>query len=184
MHMQAQKTVFIPGDDIYAMALVRDKTRIRQPILDEQRKLVEGTRDDDWSVQHVTADNIRTVSTLPSGWHLAKKKINRPLVYVPHQRPNGEKGVVVILMAVPLKADEPLYTNPEEPYIFQQCFLDSENRLGINIRKGVPEAPEEDVVMEDAAPSKPKRARIDSASKVRLNGKKMLLATQFMKHRV
>lgn len=157
--MQAQEAVFIRGDKLYTMALTRgDSTAIKQAVYAKQRQLVVSTRDDDWSVQPVTNNTVRLMRTYPGGWSMeGKEKDDRPLLYFHHQRPNGDKGVVAILMAVELKDNEPLYTNPEEPYIFQQYFMDSEKRVGINIRKGVPKKTGEgkaeggDAVMEEAA---------------------------------
>jgi hypothetical protein len=159
--MQAQEAVFIRGDDFYTNAMSRgDSTAIKQAVYAAQKVLVDSTTDELWSVQPVTDYTVGLMHTFPGGWSMeGKQKKDRPLLYFPHQRPNGDKGVVAILMAVELKANEPLYTNPKEPYIFQQWFIDGEKRLGINIRKVAPrkkEATEEapaggDAVMEEAA---------------------------------
>jgi hypothetical protein len=164
--MQAQEAVFIRGDDFYTNAMSRgDSTAIKQAVYAAQKVLVDSTTDELWSVQPVTDYTVGLMHTFPGGWSMeGKQKKDRPLLYFPHQRPNGDKGVVAILMAVELKANEPLYTNPKEPYIFQQWFIDGENRLGINIRKVAPKKKVEaaggaveggDAVMEEAAVAVP-----------------------------
>jgi hypothetical protein len=67
------------------------------------------------------------------------------------------KGVLVILMMLPLKENEDLFTDPNQEFIYQQYYLDSNGRVGISIRKGVPS--EKKAGADDGAAPAPKRAK-------------------------
>jgi hypothetical protein len=132
-----QKAVFIPGEDLFTAASSSDSGIVKTRVLEAQAEVLGLTLQDplianDMCAQPVTNDTWNSGgATYPGKWNLTKRPDNRQLLFAPHQRPSGEKGVVTIVLTLPLKQVEDLCS---PPYIYQQFFMDG-GVVGINIRK-------------------------------------------------